>query len=248
MRRKRYLELMLAKDRELVRDLLSESAKQKTLKKVLVAKRENLDRERRALLEVKKSIRLERKRKRQILARLKRKKGIRERALKELEQAAHRLQRMIDEITRKSIVKPAKAYPRKGFAAVKGRLQYPVRGKVVGGFGRASHPEFPAEVYRKGIDIEAPLGEEIRAVETGRVIFADRFSGYGLMIIIDHGERYYTVYAHLYEILKRAGESVRRGEPIALVGDSGSLRGSRLYFEIRKDGQPLNPLAWFRKQ
>lgn len=248
MRRKRYLELMLAKDRELVRDLLSESAKQKALKKVLVVKRENLDRERRALLKVKKSIRLERKRKRQILARLKRKKGIRERALKELEQAAHRLQRMIDEITRKSIVKPAKAYPRKGFAAVKGRLQYPVRGKVVGGFGRVSHPEFPAEVYRKGIDIEAPLGEEIRAVETGRVIFADRFSGYGQMIIIDHGERYYTVYAHLYEILKRAGESVRRGEPIALVGDSGSLKGSRLYFEIRKDGQPLNPLAWFRKQ
>ncbi|MEE9569890.1 MAG: peptidoglycan DD-metalloendopeptidase family protein, partial [Candidatus Binatia bacterium] len=197
---------------------------------------------------VKKSIRLERKRKRHILARLKREKGIRERAIKELEQAAHGLQRMIDEIARKSIVKPAKAYPRKGFASVKGRLHYPVRGKVVGGFGRASHPEFPAEVYRKGINIEAPLGEEIRAVETGRVIFADRFSGYGQMIIIDHGERYYTVYAHLYDILKRAGESVRRGEAIALVGDSGSLRGSRLYFEIRKDGQPLNPLAWFRKQ
>ncbi len=248
MRRKRYLELMLAKDQDLVRDLLGESAKQEALKKVLVAKRKNLDRERRALLKVKKSIRLERKRKRQILARLKREKGIRERAIKELEQAAHRLQRMIDEIGRKSIVKPAKAYPRKGFAAVKGRLQYPVRGKVVGGFGRASHPEFPAEVYRKGIDIEAPLGEEIRAVETGRVIFADRFSGYGQMIIIDHGERYYTVYAHLYDILKRVGESVQRGEAIALVGDSGSLRGSRLYFEIRKDGQPLNPLAWFRKQ
>jgi len=144
MRRKRYLELMLAKDRELVRDLLSESAKQEALKKVVLAKRENLDRERRALLKVKKSIRLERKKKRRILARLKREKGIRERALKELEQAAHRLQRMIDEIASKSIVKPAMAYPRKGFAAVKGRLQYPVRGEVVGRFGRSStRPKIP---------------------------------------------------------------------------------------------------------
>jgi len=248
MRRKRYLELMLVKDRELVDNLHSESAEQQALKKALVGKRKNLDRQKSALLKVKGSIRQERKKKRQILARLKREKKIRTRALKELEQAALRLQKMMDEIVRKPMVKPVKAYRGKGFAAVKGRLPYPVRGKVVGGFGKTSHPEFPAEVFRKGIDIEAPLGEEIKAVETGRVIFAGRFSGYGKMIIIDHGERYYTVYAHLFEILKKPGESAQKGESIALVGDSGSLQGARLYFEIRKDGQPLDPLRWFRGQ
>jgi len=248
MRRKRYLELMLVKDRELVDNLHSESAEQQALKKALVDKRKNLDRQKSALLKVKGSIRQERKKKRQILARLKREKKIRTRALKELEQAALRLQKMMNEIVRKPMVKPVKAYRGKGFAAVKGRLPYPVRGKVVGGFGKTSHPEFPAEVFRKGIDIEAPLGEEIKAVETGRVIFAGRFSGYGKMIIIDHGERYYTVYAHLFEILKKPGESAQKGESIALVGDSGSLQGARLYFEIRKDGQPLDPLRWFRGQ
>ncbi|MGH7829080.1 MAG: murein hydrolase activator EnvC family protein, partial [Candidatus Binatia bacterium] len=73
------------------------------------------------------------------------------------------------------------------------------------------------------------------------------FSGYGRMIIIDHGERYYTLYAHLSELFKKNGQSVQRGEPIARVGDSDSLRGARLYFEIRKDGKPLDPLAWLQK-
>jgi septal ring factor EnvC (AmiA/AmiB activator) len=115
-------------------------------------------------------------------------------------------------------------------------------------FGKVKHPEFSAELFRKGIDIEAPYGEQIRAVEGGRVIFADRFPGYGKMMVVDHGDRYYTVYAHLSELLKKNGETVRKGEPIALVGDSDSLAGARLYFEIRKDGKPLDPVPWFKKQ
>jgi len=80
------------------------------------------------------------------------------------------------------------------------------------------------------------------------VVFADRFSGYGKMMIIDHGQRYYSVYAHLSDLLKKPGEAVRRGDPIGLVGDSDSLAGARLYFEIRKDGKPVDPLPWFRKR
>jgi septal ring factor EnvC (AmiA/AmiB activator) len=80
------------------------------------------------------------------------------------------------------------------------------------------------------------------------VIFADRFSGYGKMVIIDHGQRYYTVYAHLSEILKSAGQAVQRGEAIGQVGDSDSLRGARLYFEIRKDGKPIDPVSWLKKR
>ncbi|MFQ5850731.1 MAG: murein hydrolase activator EnvC family protein [Candidatus Binatia bacterium] len=247
LRRKRYLELMLAKDQDLLENLIRESAQQEVLKKELAVKRKDLDRERKALVEVKALIRREREKKREILARLHREKKSRERALKELEQAALRLQKMMDGIGRKSLVKAVEAYPREDFASVKGRLEYPVRGRVVGGFGMTRHPEFSAKVFRKGIDIEAPQGEQISAVERGRVMFADRFSGYGKMIIIDHGGRYYTIYAHLSDLLKEVGETVRKGEAIALVGDSGSLRGSRLYFEIRKDGKALDPLPWFRK-
>jgi septal ring factor EnvC (AmiA/AmiB activator) len=83
-------------------------------------------------------------------------------------------------------------------------------------------------------------------VEAGTVIFADRFSGYGKMVIVDHGQRYYTVYAHLGEILKDVGATVQKGETIASVGDSDSPKGARLYFEIRKDGKALDPVAWLR--
>ena len=248
MQRKRYLELTLAYDRELVNHLRRQSARQKDLKRELAQKRENVNRQRRALFKVKESIRLEREKKRKILFSLRREKETHVRALKELEQAAHRLQQMLDEMSRESVAKSGELPPGIAFKIMRGKLDYPVRGKVSGGFGKRRHPEFSAELFRKGIDIDAPLGEEIRAVGGGKVVFADRFLGYGKMMIIDHGQRYYTIYAHLSDLLKRSGQLVQRGEPIALVGDSDSLTGARLYFEIRKDGQPLDPIPWFRRR
>jgi len=164
MRRRRYLELMLAKDQDLLENLLKDSARQEALKKDLAVKKKHLDRERRALVKAKGAVRKEKGKKRRILARLRGEKEIRTRALKELEQAAHRLQRMIDEIGRKTNAKSMEAYPWRGFGALRGKLDYPIEGKVVRGFGMARHPEFSEDLFRKGIDIEAPLGEEIRTV------------------------------------------------------------------------------------
>lgn len=246
MQRKHYLQLTLAYDQGLMANLREQSVRQEILKRELAKRREEVDQQRRALVDLKESIRLEREKKRELLSSLRREKDVHVRALKELEQAALRLQKMMDEISRKAMVQPVPAGT--GFETMRGKLDFPVRGEVMGGFGRAKHPEFSAELFRKGIDIEAPIGEEIRAVEAGKVVFADRFSGYGKMMIIDHGQRYYTVYAHLSELMKKTGEPVQRGEPIALAGDSDSLAGARLYFEIRKDGKPVDPLPWFRKR
>jgi septal ring factor EnvC (AmiA/AmiB activator) len=102
-------------------------------------------------------------------------------------------------------------------------------------------------MVRKGIDIDAPLGDGVRAVEKGRVVFADRFTGYGQMVIVDHGERYYTVYGHLSEIIRKNGDEVTRGDILGRVGDSDSLSGAKLYFELRKDGRSMDPLPWLRK-
>lgn len=246
MRRKRYLQLTLAYDQELMANLHEQSIRQEILKRELARKREDVDQQRLALVDLKESIRLEREKKKDILASLRQEKGVHVRALKELQQAALRLQKMMDEISRKAMVRPVPAGT--GFEAMKGKLDFPVRGEVMGGFGKARHPEFSAELFRKGIDIEAPVGAEIRAVEAGKVVFADRFAGYGKMMIIDHGQRYYTVYAYLSELMKKTGEPVQRGEPIALAGDSDSLAGARLYFEIRKDGKPIDPLPWLRRR
>jgi len=247
MRSKRYLEVTLAYDRKLVDQLSDESQRELAIKKELEQRRAEVDRQRRSLIEIKESIRVEREKKKEVLAGLRREKESRQRALKELEQAALKLQKMIDEMNRKSAASSKDVPAGTGFETMRGRLDYPVKGALVGTFGKTRHPEFAAELFRKGIDIEASLGDDVKAVEGGKVVFADRFSGYGKMMIIDHGQRYYTLYAHLSELLKKPGEPVRRGEPIAQVGDSDSLAGARLYFEIRKDGKPLDPIPWFRK-
>ena len=105
----------------------------------------------------------------------------------------------------------------------------------------------PARSFRSGIDIRAEHGEPIRAVSAGRVVYAGWLRSYGNMIILDHGGSYHTVYAHAEELFKGKGDAVEAGEVIATVGESGSMAGPLLYFEVRYHGKPLNPLKWIRK-
>lgn len=247
LQRKHYLDATVSFDRELVQKLSDEATYQENIKRELARKKEELDQQRRIFASVQVSVRKDAEKKKQLLASLRQEKDGRLRALKELEQAALRLQKMIDEMSRRAVVKAPEFPAGGGLEAMKGKLEWPVRGQVTGGFGKSKHPEFSAEVFRKGIDIEAPIGEEIRAVEKGSVVFAERFSGYGKMVIVDHGGRYFSIYAHLSEILTKLGDAVRRGETLGRVGDSESLAGSSLYFEMRKDGKSIDPLPWFRK-
>ena len=246
LKRKYYLQRTVAFDREMVHSLTEQAMHQERLAQELARKRQDVDDHRRDLAQVKEAVQKEAQKKRELLASIREEKESRQRALKDLEQAAVRLQRMIEEISRRSAAKSKEASAGAGLESMRGKLDWPVKGQVIGGFGKAKHHEFSTEVFRKGLEIEAPVGEEIRAVEKGKVVFADRFSGYGKMLIIDHGDRYYTVYAHISDFLKRNGDSVRRGEAVALVGDSDSLAGSKLYFEMRKDGRSIDPAPWFR--
>lgn len=248
LRRKHYLETTLAFDREWVHSLNEQVARYETVKTELARKQAEVTTQRQQLARIREEARRQKEKKSQLLARLRQEKEARLRTLKELEQAALRLQKMMDEMSRRSVRKPGDVFPGPGLALLRGKLAWPAKGHVVGRFGKTRHPEFSTEVFHNGIDIEAPAGEEIRAVEKGRVVFADRFSGYGKMLIIDHGARYYSVYAHLSEFLKKMGDTVKRGEAIALVGGSDSLAGASLYFEMRKDGKSIDPLPWFGRQ
>ena len=247
MQRKRYLEAALAFDNELVTQLSEAAQVQQELNEELAQKKGELDSERKKLSGARESIRREGDKKKVLLASVQQEKETRTRALKELELAALRLQRMIDELSRRTVSKPPAIPPGIGLGALYGKLDWPVKGELLNGFGKTRHREFADEVFRNGIDIGAAAGQEIKAVEKGTVAFADRFAGYGRMIIIDHGERYYTVYAHLSEMRKKNGESVKRGETVGLAGDSDSLAGAKLYFELRKDGRSVDPLPWFKK-
>jgi septal ring factor EnvC (AmiA/AmiB activator) len=252
MRRQHYLQAALSFDRELLAKLEEESHHHAVLREELSQKQEDLAEQKQALGTAQEAIRREAKKKQLLLTSLRREKDTRLRALKEMEAAARRLEKMMEEIARRALVKPKNLptapSPGGGLEALRGRLEWPVRGQVTAPFGKFQHPEFTAEIIRKGIDIAAPIGEEIKAVEKGRVVYADRFSGYGNMVIVDHGERYYTIYGHLSEILKKTGEVVNRGEALGRAGNSDSLAGPKLYFEIRKDGHSLDPIAWLRKR
>ena len=247
LQRGRYLKTTVAFDHDLIAKLREESEAQDALRTKLAKKKEELDEQKRVLDETTESVRIEADKKREMLASLKQEKESRVRVLKELEQAAGRLQKMMEGLSKQAISKPPEFPPGIGLGALRGRLNWPVKGELKSEFGKARHREFAAEIFRNGIDIEAPIGEEIKAIEKGRVVFADRLAGYGKMVIVDHGERYYTIYAHLSEILKKNGDGVKRGETVGLVGDSDSLSGAGLYFEMRKDGHSIDPVPWFRK-
>lgn len=133
------------------------------------------------------------------------------------------------------------------FGASKGLLGWPVRGKIVSFFGPYRDEKTNVVNFQSGINIQAERGEPVRAVSGGYTIYANWFKGFGNMMIIDHGDHYYTVYAHLEEVFKVKGDRVEKGEVIATVGDSGSMMGPALHFEVRHHGKPVDPLQWINK-
>ena len=130
------------------------------------------------------------------------------------------------------------------FANTTGRLPWPVRGQVVGTFGKHYDSRQQTTIFNKGIDIRAPAGAPIRAVAAARVVFRDWMKGYGHCIILNHGGGYFTFYGHADEILTQVGATVASGEVIARVGDTGSLKGVMLHFELLKGTQALDPQRW----
>jgi murein hydrolase activator len=132
------------------------------------------------------------------------------------------------------------------FPAFKGLLNMPVRGKIIRFFGTYKNNKFNITNFCSGIDISAKRGERVVAVGDGKIIYSSWFKGYGNMIIIDHGSSYYTLYAHLEEVFKTKGDGIKTGEVIATVGDTGSLTGPNLHFEVRHHGKPVDPVEWLK--
>jgi septal ring factor EnvC (AmiA/AmiB activator) len=132
---------------------------------------------------------------------------------------------------------------RKAFPALKGKMKWPAKGRLAARFGT----ERSGGLRWDGVLISAPEGREVRAVHHGRVAFADWLRGFGLLVIIDHGNGYMTLYGHNQTLFKETGEWVEAGEPIALVGSSGGRLNSGVYFGIRHKGRPVNPRKWCRR-
>jgi len=136
------------------------------------------------------------------------------------------------------------AWESKEFVQLKGKLKWPTTGKVVRGYGNRSSQGIKSE----GIVIRAPMGRQVRAVHHGRVVFSDWLRGFGLLLIVDHGSGYMSLYGHNQSLFKEVGDWVSASEKIATVGDSGGLSNTGLYFAIRYKGQPSNPKPWLSRR
>lgn len=132
------------------------------------------------------------------------------------------------------------------FASARGKLPWPVDGRLVARYGTPRGGD--ARTKWDGVLIGAPAGSQVRAVHGGRVVFADWLRGAGLLVILDHGNGYLSLYGHNQSLLKNAGDLVKAGEPIATVGSSGGQDSSALYFAIRQNGRPSDPAQWCRAQ
>lgn len=163
--------------------------------------------------------------------------------LEQLDENRERLQALLEEIdtTMGGAPLPEDDEP---IATREGALPWPTEGRVAHAFGSA---RAGGQMQWHGVMIHAPKGQTVSAVHRGRVVFADYFRSHGLLVILDHGNGYMSLYAHNQSLLKEPGEWVNAGEPIARVGNSGGQEETGLYFEIREQGRPRDPARWLNR-
>ncbi len=190
----------------------------------------------------------------EVLTRISREISTQQQQMRAMQANENRLTRLIDQLAR-VVRKPAtggrtriESVPSSKsdgspFSALRGLLSLPVRGELGSRFGG---PRADGGITWKGLFIAAKPGDEVRAVAGGRVVYADWLRGFGNLLIIDHGESYMTLYANAEALLRQVGDVIRGGEPVATVGNSGGNPESGLYFEMRHEGKPFDPLAWVR--
>ena len=202
-----------------------------------------LKQEREALSHTMVQMREDRRKKDRLLARIEDEKASHQKEMLHLEESATRLQALVQSLEAKKKDTPVVGQ----FSKKKGQLAWPNDGQVAALFGRQKHPLFDTYVNRHGINI-APsktktVGVQVQAVSDGLVIYANGFRGYDRVVMIDHGENYYSVYAHLTTLWVAVGDRVRTGRPIGEINPKNDL-----YFEIRHEGKPLDPLPWLQKR
>lgn len=184
---------------------------------------------------------------RQALTTIERDLGSKQRKLAELRSNARRLQDLLARLERerRAAERQPQPSPEPAPAPAKGPQvrNLPLRGRMLSRFGQ---PRAEGLLRWEGLLLGAPAGTEVRAVQAGRVIYADWLQGMGLLLVLDHGNGYMSLYGHNQDLLKNVGDRVRQGEPISRVGDSGGQSTPGLYFEMRRYGKPVDPKRWVR--
>ncbi len=187
------------------------------------------------------------KKREKLLKKIRSEKKLYAQAVGDLEESANQIPQIMNQLTKeRTLVNSQDPRSKIRFETSKGKLPWPIEGRVISTFGEQKHPRFHTKTEKSGIEIEAKPGARIVAVARGKVNYTSRLRGYGNLLILDHGDEYYTLYAHLSEILVSPGEEVERLQEIGVVGEGKLISSPCLHFEIRKGKQPQDPLEWLR--
>ena len=254
--RSKYLKIISKIDREThdtIRSLLIEVGKQKLGIESALRKKRYLKREREKTLS---QVRSKKKKEQRELTRIRKSQKELKNYLSEKQVGMNQLEVIIKKIREdiarlereERIRKQQMALSSKEFPKLKGQISWPAEGRVAAKFGRQWNPKLKTTTENPGIDIKGKPGSEIRSVLGGVVTTITFIRGYGTTIIIDHGSGFYTVYSHVTNVETNVDSQVNSGDVIAYMGDSGSINGSQLHFEIWGEGKKLNPENWLKKR
>jgi len=183
-----------------------------------------------------------------LLTSLGQEKALQERAVAGLERSAERVDTLLKSLDQQFKLAQTQSRRPMNRPLSRGALRWPADGKVVSLFGRQKHPTFDTYITKKGIEIKTSQDSPIHTVSQGTVVYADWLKGYGLVIIVDHLNGFFSLYAHASKLFVTEGDHVHKGQAIGETGETGIAETDTLYFELRKGTKPVDPLLWLAKQ
>jgi septal ring factor EnvC (AmiA/AmiB activator) len=241
----KYAEYFAKKDFKLIGKFKKQLEDISAIENQLAQEESDLSAAGQKLTDKKKQLIKSERRSRSLLRSIQEEKEIHHQAREELINACQELEKLIESFGE---LKKEQLFPVLNASKFRRFFSWPAKGEISTRFGVQKHPRFKTAIPHNGIDIEAEFGSDIRASFDGKIVFSEWFKGYGLTVIIDHGHDIYSIYAHASAIFVEAGEWVKKGTLMGKVGDSGSLKGPYLYFEIREKGKPTDPLKWLSRR
>jgi len=237
----KYMDILMSHDSRIFENFQKRWQQFKEEERKLSEAKEKMIQFETAALQKKNEIDNEKKNKSKFLKSIKNKKIYFIQARKELLKASENLNSLIAKLEQKKIAGEGLSFSDK-----KGHLFFPVSGKIVSRFGRIRDKRFQSYIINNGLNLKVNKGTEVHPIYQGSVLFAGSLEGYGNLIILGHGDKYHSLYGHLEKILVQTGDYVHEDRTIGLSGDSGSLVGETLYFELRHKGKPIDPVPWLQ--
>ncbi len=235
-----YLRWVVRADQRLAAELSQLNLQLAAQRARLIAARAELERLQREQLDQQAKLNLSIAAESALLKKIRGNKETSEALQQQLAESTGRLQQMLAALQhRREQARDLATSPSDVFSSSKGLLPWPLRGKVIAGFGSQVNPRYKTRTNNLGIDIKASPGAQAQSVAPGRVVYADQFLGYGNLVIVDHGSGFYTLYSNLDEMTAKVGTDVVAGSKVGTAGDY-------LHFEIRKDGKPVDPIDWLK--